>query len=145
MTTTRRLAVGAVGAVLLGTVVGVVSPTAAYADQELPSGAYQETDSAGTFTWNFTPCGPDCTRADSPDDKTVRNIEFHLADGRWTGTGSMPLTCPDDGSPISATINYRFDAATLAGDYDTMRLTNNCSSRPGGPAPGKPFQLTKLG
>ena len=118
MTTIRAIAVGAVFA---GAAVGLASPASA----EPLSGSYNATmiepgASGGEVGlaahFLFTPCGPDCTGAQSE----FGTSELHPQGDAWTG--SSP------GSPCTWTID------------SSLVISNQC---PGDPRVA--FQLTKAG
>jgi hypothetical protein len=141
MAITRKLAAG----VLLAAVAGVIPPTTAYAAPEVPNGAYWTANSIGeTFTWYFTPCGPDCTTANSPDDDTMRNREFRLINGRWISSGRWQYVCPNDGSTFPTDLTYTFDAATLAGESHLTMITGGCG-KPAGWFWTERIRLNKIG
>lgn len=140
-----RLAVGA--AALL--TIGVIPPTSASADPEVPSGPYDVAANADdgshrTGSWNFTPCGPSCTAANGADAGAPHNWQFRLSNGRWTFNGPDQTDCLG-GRQMDRTINASFDAATLAGDWSGTQM-NACGPFPAGTPLGPwHFQLTKAG
>ncbi|OBK20142.1 hypothetical protein [Mycobacterium asiaticum] len=133
----------AVGAALLGAAAFSTSPTAAHADYEVPNGRYHVVyrDNDKATAWLFVPCGSDCTRATSQDGGTfVISWEFHLANGRWTHIGTAQTACPN-GAPAPVTVNYSFDAMSLAGEGQTT-TSDACGEEPGKTFT-RPFQLSK--
>ncbi|CQD22129.1 hypothetical protein BN1232_05518 [Mycobacterium lentiflavum] len=135
------------GAALIA--VCIASPTPARADSEVPSGRYNVLypDNGKSTAWLFAPCGSDCTRATSQDGGTlVISWEFHLANGRWTHSGTAQAPCPNGASTPEApaapvTVDYSFDAVSLAGVAQTT-TSDACSGEPGKTFT-RPFQLSK--
>ncbi len=137
--TSRRLAAAA----LLGAAAIITSSTPAHAAPEVPSGRYNVLypDSKST-AWLFVPCGSDCTLATSQDGGTfVISWEFDLANGRWTHSGMAPAPCPN-GASAPVTVNYSFDAVTLAGEGQTTATSDACGGEPGKTFT-RSFQLSK--
>jgi hypothetical protein len=135
---TRRLAAAAV---LLGA-AGVTLPTAAYAAPDVPVGRYTVSypDNGKTTTWLLVPCGSDCIIATSQDGGYfVSGWEFDLANGRWTHSGPAHAPCPN-GTPAPVTVNYSFDAVSLAGTGSTT--TTDACGEPGQTLT-RSFTLTK--
>jgi hypothetical protein len=133
----------AAGAALLGVAVVVTSPTPAHADYEVPNGRYNVLyqDNDRPTAWLFVPCGSDCTLATSQDGGTlVISWEFHLANGRWTHSGMAQTRCPN-GAPAPVTVNYSFDAVSLAGEGQTT-TSDVCGEEPGKTFT-RPFQMSK--
>jgi hypothetical protein len=144
MTITWRRAAGVAGGVLL-MVAGLASPTLAYAGPDVPTGPYRVfyPDNGKTTTWLFAPCGSDCTIATSNDGGTfVSGWEFHLNNNRWSYSGTAQAPCPN-GAPAPVTVNYSFDAVSLAGDGQTT-TTDACGGQPG-KSFTRSFRLTKAG
>jgi hypothetical protein len=131
----------AAGAALLAAFIASAVP--AGADPEVPSGRYNVLYAGSTkpTAWLFAPCGSDCTRATSQDGGTfVISWEFHLANGRWTHSGTAQAPCPN-GASAPVNVNYSFDAVTLAGEGQST-ATDACSGEPGKTFT-RPFQLSK--
>lgn len=131
----------AAGAALIAVLIASSPP--ATADLEVPSGRYNvlyaNTDKP--TAWLFAPCGSDCTRATSQDGGTlVISWEFHLANGRWTHNGTAQAPCPD-GKSAPVTVDYSFDAVTLAGEGQTT-TSDACNGEPGKTFT-RQFQLSK--
>jgi hypothetical protein len=134
----RRLA----GA-LLGAIAGIAGSVPAQAAPEVLNGRYTVSypDNGKTTAWLFVPCGSDCTLATSQDGGTfVISWEFHLANGRWTHSGTAQAPCPN-GAPAPVTVNYSFDAVSLAGEGQTT-TSDVCGDEPGKTFT-RPFQLSK--
>lgn len=144
VTIPRNRVVGSLSAALLGAAVGVMAVPAANAATDVPSGAYQETDETGSYTWNFAPCGTTCTMANSPDDDSVVNLEFHLKDGRWSATNPYQIHC-SHGESVAGTITYNFDATSLGGEYFLKSTAEGCGKPAGSQGESNAFQLTKAG
>lgn len=128
------------GALLAATALMTAAP--AHAAPAVPSGRYTVlyTDSDTVTYWLFAPCGSDCTLATSQDGGTfVISWEFDLANGRWTHTGATQAPCAN-GASVPATVDYSFDAVSLAGEGRTT-TSDGC----GGPGSTvtRPFRLTK--
>lgn len=133
----------AAGAALLGAAAFITSPTPAHAAPEVPNGRYNVLyqDNDKSTAWLFVPCGSDCTLATSQDGGTfVISWEFHLANGRWTHSGTTQTPCPN-GASAPATVNYSFDAVSLAGEGQTT-TSDACGDEPGKTFT-RPFQLSK--
>ena len=133
----------AAGAALLGAAVFATSPTPAHADHEVPNGRYNVLyqDNDKPTAWLFVPCGSDCTLATSQDGGTfVISWEFHLANGRWTHSGTAQTRCPN-GASAPVTVNYSFDAVSLAGEGQTT-TSDVCGDEPGRTFT-RSFQLSK--
>ncbi|WP_406813730.1 hypothetical protein [Mycobacterium sp. M23085] len=108
----------------------VASSTPARANPEVPIGRYNVlyADSDKPTAWLFAPCGSDCTLATSQDGGTfVISWEFDLANGRWTHSGVAQVPCPN-GASAPATVNYSFDAVSLAGEGQTT--SDACGGEP---------------
>lgn len=136
---TARLAAGAA---LLAAFV--TSSTPAHAAPEVPNGQYNVlyADNDKTTTWLFVPCGSDCTLATSQDGGTfVISWEFHLANGRWTHSGMTHAPCPN-GASGPVTVNYSFDAVSLAGEGQQTTTPDTCSGEPAKTFT-RSFQLSK--
>ncbi|MGV0070122.1 hypothetical protein ACRU44_20580 [Mycobacterium colombiense] len=121
----------------------LASSTPAHANPEVPNGRYTVlyTDSDKATAWVFAPCGSDCTLATSQDGGTfVISWEFHLADGRWSHSGPAQAPCAN-GASAPATVDYSFDAVSLAGEGRTT-TTDACGGTPGTTVT-RAFQLTK--
>lgn len=123
----------------LAAVGGALWPATAQAEAIDFVGTYLEQEADGTYTWNFTPCGPGCTTTTSPDDHTVQNLQWRLDGARWISSGETYFTC--DGFNVPATISYSFDAVTLAGDWVATVHQDGCGTPAGGSSPVTPFQL----
>ncbi|MDM4140986.1 MULTISPECIES: hypothetical protein [Mycobacterium] len=131
----------AAGAAL--TAAFLASPPPARANPEVPMGRYTVlyTDSDNATAWVFVPCGSDCTLATSQGGGTfVISWEFHLADGRWSHSGPAQAPCAN-GASVPATVDYSFDAVSLAGEGRTT-LADGCGGAPGTTVT-RAFQLTK--
>lgn len=121
----------------------VVAPAPAGAEPEVPSGDYRIQYADGEAdTWTFTPCGPTCTSASTPDDPFVTDWQFQLHEGRWTFSGPNALSCPAGGT-VPIAVVYGFDPVTFAGQGQATLATGNCG-RPAGTTMVRTFQLTKL-
>jgi hypothetical protein len=134
----------AAGAALLGAAAFITSSTPAHADPEVPNGRYNVLypDNDKSTAWLFVPCGSDCTLATSQDGGTfVISWEFNLANGRWTHSGVAQAPCPN-GASAPVTVNYSFDAVSLAGEAQTTTPPDTCSGEPGKTFT-RPFQLSK--
>ncbi|WP_231986557.1 hypothetical protein [Mycobacterium sp. 852002-40037_SCH5390672] len=134
----RRLA-----AALLGAIAGIGPSIPAHAVPEVLNGRYivSYPDNGKTTAWLFVPCGSDCTLATSQGGGAfVTSWEFHLANGRWTYNGPAQAPCPN-GAPAPVTVNYSFDAVSLAGEGQTT-TTDACGGEPGQTF-SRSFQLTK--
>ncbi|OMC21120.1 MULTISPECIES: hypothetical protein [unclassified Mycobacterium] len=134
----------AAGAALLGAAVFVASPTPAHADYDVPNGRYNVLyqDSDKPTAWLFVPCGSDCTLATSQDGGTfVISWEFHLANGRWTHSGTAQARCPN-GASAPVNVIYSFDAVSLAGEGLTT-TSDGCGDEPGKTFT-RSFQLSKV-
>lgn len=121
----------------------VASSTPASANPEVLNGRYNVlyADNAKPTAWLFVPCGSDCILATSQDGGTfVISWEFHLANGRWTHIGTSQVPCPN-GASAPATVNYSFDAVSLAGEGQTT-ASDACSGQPGMTFT-RSFQLSK--
>ncbi|WAC91955.1 hypothetical protein [Mycobacterium sp. Aquia_213] len=130
-------------AALLGAAALIASSAAANADPEVLNGRYNVlyANSDKPTAWFFVPCGSDCTRATSQDGGTfVISWEFQLANGRWTHSGTAQVPCPN-GASAPATVNYSFDAVSLAGEGQTT-TSDACSGAPGKTFT-RQFQLSK--
>ncbi|ORA18089.1 hypothetical protein [Mycobacterium arosiense] len=141
MTETRRGR--AVGAALLSAAAFIASSPPANANPEVLNGRYNVlyADSDKPTAWLFVPCGSDCTRATSQDGGTfVISWDFYLANGRWTHSGTSRVPCPN-GASAPATVNYSFDAVSLAGEGQTT-TSDACNGEPGKTFT-RPFQLSK--
>ncbi|OBA58831.1 hypothetical protein A5647_19975 [Mycobacterium sp. 1100029.7] len=139
MTKFPRLAAGAA----LLSAAAFVSSAPANADAEVPNGRYSVLYAGNDkpTAWLFVPCGSDCTRATSQDGGTfVISWEFQLANGRWTHRGTAPVPCAG-GASAPATVNYSFDAVTLAGEGQTT-TSDACGGEPGQTFT-RSFQLSK--
>ncbi|BBY03139.1 hypothetical protein [Mycobacterium seoulense] len=128
------------GALLVA--AALITPVPAHAAPEVPSGRYTVlyTDSDKSTNWLFAPCGSDCTLATSQDGGTfVISWEFDLANGRWTHSGATRAPCAN-GASVPATVDYSFDAVSLAGEGRTT-TSDGC----GGPGSTvtRPFRLIK--
>ncbi|BBZ72398.1 hypothetical protein [Mycobacterium paraseoulense] len=128
------------GALLVA--AALITPIPAHAAPEVPSGRYTVlyTDSDKSTNWLFAPCGSDCTLATSQDGGTfVISWEFDLANGRWTHSGATQAPCAN-GASVPATVDYSFDAVSLAGE-GTTTTSDGC----GGPGSTvtRPFRLIK--
>jgi hypothetical protein len=135
----------AAGAALLGAVALIVSSTPAHADPEVPNGRYNVlyTDNDKSTAWLFVPCGSDCTLATSQDGGTfVISWEFDLANGRWTHSGMTQAPCPN-GASGPVTVNYSFDAVSLAGEGRQTTTSDACSGEPAKTFT-RSFQLSKV-
>jgi hypothetical protein len=133
----------AAGAALLGAAAFITSPTPARADPEVLNGRYtvQYAGNDKPTAWLFVPCGSTCTRATSQDGGTfVISWEFQLANGRWTHNGTAQAPCPN-GASAPVTVNYSFDAVTLAGEGQTT-TSDACGGEPGKTFT-RQFQLSK--
>ncbi|SOX56453.1 hypothetical protein MAAFP003_5156, partial [Mycobacterium ahvazicum] len=124
----------------------IASAAPAHADPDVPSGRYNVLypDNGKSTAWLFAPCGSDCTRATSQDGGTfVISWEFHLANGRWTHSGTAQAPCPNGASISQApvTVDYSFDAVSLAGEARTT-ASDGCGAEPGKTFT-RPFQLSK--
>jgi hypothetical protein len=122
----------------------ITSSTPANAAPEVPNGRYNVhyTDNDKSTAWLFVPCGSDCTFATSQDGGTfVISWEFYLANGRWTHTGTADAPCPS-GASAPVTVNYSFDAVSLAGEGQQTTAPQACSGEPGRTFT-RPFQLSK--
>lgn len=124
---------------LLAAVGGAFWPATAQAEPVDFVGRYLEQEADGTYTWDFTPCGPGCSTTTSPDDHTVQNLQWRLDGARWSSSGPTFFTC--DGIDVPATINYQFDAVTLAGDWTAIVHQDGCGTPAGGSSPVTTFQL----
>lgn len=131
----------AAGAALVAAFVTSSAPS--HASPEVLNGRYNVlyADNDKPTAWLFVPCGSDCTLATSQDGGTfVISWEFHLADGRWTHSGTSQAPCPN-GASAPVTVNYSFDAVSLAGEGQ-QTTTDAC-----GPEVGRTFtrsfQLSK--
>jgi hypothetical protein len=128
----------------LAGVATLCAPPAA-AEPAVPDGAYAIRYADGeTGAWVFTPCGPDCTTANSPGDPFVTGWHFQLADGRWTYSGPNQLDCPAGGGTAPIAMVYGFDATTLTGQAQATLATDTCGT-PAGKTMVRPFQLTRSG
>jgi hypothetical protein len=131
-------------AAALTATVAVCAP-AASAEPAVPDGAYAIRYADGeSGAWVFTPCGPDCTTANSPGDPFVTDWRFHLADGRWTYSGPNQLDCPSGGGSAPIAMVYGFDAVSLTGQAQATLATDTCGT-PAGKTMVRPFQLTRTG
>ena len=129
---------------LLLAVVVAVPPSVARAESEVPAGTYRIQYADGeSATWDFAPCGPDCTVANAQVQPPVINWQFQLADGRWTYSGPNELSCPSGGTVPIAFV-YGFDPVTLAGQGQATLAIETCGA-PAGKTMVRTFQLTKLG
>lgn len=123
---------------------GLGIPATASAEPVVPAGTYLLRYADGeTATWNFTPCGPDCTVANAEDGAFVVDWRFQLTDGRWTYSGPNELACPAGGTAPIAMV-FGFDAATLAGQGQATLATDTCG-HPVGKTMVRQFQLTRTG
>jgi hypothetical protein len=132
----------AAGAALLAAAAFITSPPA-HADPEVLNGRYNVhyADNDKPTAWLFVPCGSDCTRATSQDGGTfVISWEFQLANGRWTHSGTAQAPCPH-GASAPVTVNYSFDAVSLAGEGQTTS-SEACSGEPSKTFT-RQFQLSK--
>lgn len=130
-------------AALLVAAAGLTSPAPAGANPDVPNGRYNVLylDSDKSTAWLFAPCGSDCTLATSQDGGTfVISWEFHLADGRWTHSGTAQAPC-SNGASAPATVDYSFDAVSLAGEGRTT-TSDGCGGAPGTTV-SRSFQLSK--
>lgn len=128
--------------VLAGVLLALGAAPVAYAEPDVPSGAYRIQYADGEVgTWVFTPCGPDCTSASAPDRPFVTNWQFRLTEGQWAFSGPNELACPTGGTAPVAVV-YGFDPVTLAGYGQATLAVDTC-----GAALGKTmvrtFQLTR--
>jgi len=135
----------AAGAALMAAFVASSAP--AHAGTEVPTGRYNVLyqDNNKSTVWLFVPCGSDCALATSQDGGTfVISWEFDLANGRWTHSGTAKAPCPNGASVSEApvTVNYSFDAVTLAGEAQTTASPDACSGEPGKTFT-RSFQLSK--
>lgn len=122
----------------------ITSSTAAHAAPEVPNGRYNVLyqGSDKPTAWFFVPCGSDCVLATSQDGGTfVISWEFHLANGRWTHSGTAQAPCPN-GASAPVTVNYSFDAVSLAGEAQTTASPDACSGEPGNTFT-RTFELSK--
>ena len=142
--TIRTPATGFVGGILLGAAVGLAGPATADGEIDVPAGAYEETDLSGTYTWNFTPCGPDCTVVASLDDKSVDGLVFRRDDQTWAASGPVRLRPPACGTEVPATVHYSFHTATLDGEYFSTVNANMCGFSTGFAIPKRSLRLTKV-
>ncbi|HEV7361164.1 MAG TPA: hypothetical protein VGN92_08730 [Mycobacterium sp.] len=134
----------AAGAALLGAAAIITSSTPAHAAPEVPIGRYNVLypDNDKSTAWLFVPCGSDCALATSQDGGTfIISWEFHLANGRWTHSGIAQAPCPN-GASAPVTVNYSFDAVSLAGEGQTTTTSDACSGEPGKTFT-RQFQLSK--
>lgn len=134
----RRVITG--GALLVA--AALFPPAPAHAAPEVPMGRYTVlyTDNGKATAWMFAPCGSDCTLATSQDGGNfVISWEFDLVDGRWTHTGQAQAPCAN-GASTPATVDYSFDAVSLAGEGRTT--TSDGCGQPGSTVT-RAFQLTK--
>jgi hypothetical protein len=93
----------AVCVALAGAAIGWASPASA----ESLGGTYTATIGTGstlTYTWVFTPCGPDCARLNTGNPKEAIQ-ELHLQGTTWSGSGDV------DGATCRTTL----DSNSLAG------------------------------
>ncbi|MBV8789894.1 MAG: hypothetical protein JOZ00_24835 [Mycobacterium sp.] len=137
-----RLAAGAALIAAFGT-----TSTPAHAGTEVPTGRYNVLyqDNNKSTVWLFVPCGSDCALATSQDGGNfVISWEFDLANGRWTHSGTAQAPCGNGASVSEApvTVNYSFDAVTLAGEARTTASPDACSGEPGKTFT-RSFQLSK--
>ncbi|OBI11293.1 hypothetical protein A5714_16570 [Mycobacterium sp. E2462] len=132
---------GVVGGALV--VAAALAPAApAHAAPEVPMGRYTVlyTDNDKTTAWVFAPCGSDCTVATSQDGGNfVISWEFDLVAGRWTHSGAAQAPCAN-GASAPATVDYSFDAVSLAGEGRTT-MSAGCGEP--GSTVTRAFQLTK--
>lgn len=131
------------GAALLGAAAFITSSTPAHAAPEVPNGRYNVVyrDNDKSTAWLFVPCGSDCTLATSQDGGTfVISWEFQLANGRWTHSGTANAPCAN-GALAPVTVNYSFDAVSLAGEGQTT-TSDACSGEPSKTFT-RQFQLSK--
>lgn len=129
------------GALLVA--AALLTPAPSHANPEVLNGRYNVlyADNDKPTAWLFVPCGSDCTLATSQDGGTfVISWEFHLANGRWTHTGTAPAPCPN-GASAPVTVNYSFDAVSLAGEGQ-QTTTDACGGEPG-KTTTRSFQLSK--
>lgn len=136
----RRLAAGAA---LLSAAAFIASSPPANAKPEVLNGRYNVLYAGNDkpTAWLFVPCGSDCTRATSQDGGTfVISWDFYFADGRWTHSGTSQVPCPN-GASAPATVNYSFDAVSLAGEGQTT-TSDACGGEPGTTFT-RSFQLSK--
>jgi hypothetical protein len=132
----------AAAAALLSAAALIASSPPANANPEVLNGRYNVlyADTDKPTAWLFVPCGSDCTRATSQDGGTfVISWDFYLANGRWTHTGTSRVPCPN-GALTPATVDYSFDAVSLAGAGQTT--SDPCSGEPGMTFT-RSFQLSK--
>lgn len=121
----------------------LASSTPAHANPEVPNGRYNVlyADNDKPAVWLFVPCGSDCALATSQGGGTfVTSWEFHLADGRWTHSGTAQAPCPN-GAFAPVTVSYSFDAVTLAGEG--QQTTTDACGGEAGKTSTRSFQLTK--
>lgn len=131
----------AVGAALVAAFI--TSSTPSHANPEVLNGRYNVlyADNDKPTAWLFVPCGSDCILATSQDGGTfVISWEFHLANGRWTHSGTAQAPCPN-GASAPVTVNYSFDAVSLAGEGQ-QTTTDACGGEPGKTVT-RSFQLSK--
>ncbi|GLE53898.1 hypothetical protein [Mycobacterium montefiorense] len=134
----------AAGAALLAGAAFITSSTPANANPEVLNGRYnvRYADNDKSTAWLFVPCGSDCILATSQDGGTfVISWEFHLANGRWTHTGTAQVPCPN-GASAPVTVDYSFDAVSLAGEGQQTTTSDACGAEPGKTFT-RPFQLSK--
>ncbi|WP_297599012.1 hypothetical protein [Mycobacterium sp.] len=131
----------AVGAALVAAFIA--SSTPSHANPEVLNGRYNVLYAGNDkpTAWLFVPCGSDCILATSQDGGTfVISWEFHLANGRWTHSGTAQAPCPN-GASAPVTVNYSFDAVSLAGEGQ-QTTTDACGSE-AGKTSTRSFQLSK--
>lgn len=63
-----------------------------------------------TTTWEITPCGPACSHVKA---SLGWSTDLHLVDNKWQATRRLPMDCV--GNPVTSTMTYVIDSATLAG------------------------------
>jgi hypothetical protein len=121
-----------------------LSPATAHAEPQVPDGAYTITfsDDGVPIAWQFTPCGSDCTVANSPGSSLVANWRFQLAGGRWTYSGPQQIPCPHGEGAVPVVMTYSFDADSLAGDAQALTTGDGCG-RAAEQALTRPFRLIK--
>lgn len=126
-------------------VAAFLSPAVASAGPEVPSGAYDVRYADGqSITWQFAPCGPDCTAATSPGSGFVSDWRFHFANGTWTYSAPHEIPCPNGVGAVPVVMTYTFDGASLAGDATAMTTGEGCGRSPD-QALVRPFQLVETG
>lgn len=125
---------------------GVLAPATAHAEPAVPVGAYDIafSDDGMPIAWEFTPCGVDCTVANSPGSTLVTDWRFQFAGGRWTYSGPQRIPCPNGEGAVPVVMTYSFDASSLAGEAQALTTGDGCG-RAAEQALTRPFQLVKTG